>query len=242
MYYKLANKLLRSLVGQLCSHQRQTGADSRMLPKESLVVIAQQWRADPSKDLDADILSLLENTSEEDGLSLLLNICCEPLIESLLKGHECKLDVDKLSAACKVKSVDVSAIVIDNLESMAMTPMAIELVKLGYVTLNPCEESTFGYIRRTFEHVLHRLTSMASSDAVAKGVYEGLAAMVRVITGFAWPQLHPETVRDFVLAMLLNNMANAAAIQFTGTLIKLVYQMASSIATLYSTCINKHLA
>ncbi|KAF7729952.1 nucleolar pre-ribosomal-associated protein 1 [Apophysomyces ossiformis] len=226
------SKLFFALVKDV-RHRENTGEYT--IPSQVFDIVTKLWQSRPSKELDSDLLALLEaetsKQSDRQRLSILLNACSEPIILHILAGNGCKIDVEMLHTACSQASVDVFGILLNSLNpSLPLTPYLVDLIQIGYQLYLPQTKTREEHFKRILEHVLKLLTAAVdatkmSEVEVSDEVYDRLAALTASpVIGFDFTDLDSELVRDLVLVMFMDNLGCAAAIKFTEALIQRVYK------------------
>ncbi|KAI8388470.1 ribosome 60S biogenesis N-terminal-domain-containing protein [Radiomyces spectabilis] len=227
------SKLLVALVSEL---RRRSDTDATAtLPPQTYGVIAEIWQyRQASNRLNNDVLPLLEYGFSRDNanladhaasLSALLTTCAKPIVQYMLDGHTSSISLVALAEACQKANVDVAAMV-EKKKPLPLTLSAVGIVRLGYDLLSePTERDR--YLQSTFEHILQQLTtemdsSKMSDMEVVDDVYTAVSNLLDL--EFHWRSLDAETVRDFILTALLDNINNAKAMTFVGDLVKAVYQ------------------
>jgi hypothetical protein len=154
------------------------------------------------------------------------------VVEHILNGHTYAVDMSSLRDACKEKSVPVRSLVLDTIstvESLPLTTIMVRLLGMGYYLASDDISTDSGaYLRLTMECILKTLTlnadtTVVSDVAINDDVFDALVQMMMDIDDFDWTLLDAETVRDFILMTLLDNIANPAAIRFTTILVGKVY-------------------
>ncbi|KAI9011983.1 ribosome 60S biogenesis N-terminal-domain-containing protein [Phycomyces nitens] len=232
LFFETTIRLLIALVGDV---RRRFDSDNFVIPKETFTVITKLWEKRPSPALEADILSLLElsmtNSQDREALSVLLDVCCAPIIGHILSGKDTKTDMSVLRESCKRSSVAVFAIILNNLrDSLPLTPSLVELIQMGYDLFPETAEERTDYVQQVLEHILKQLTAAADANKMSdtepiEGFYDKLTSLSEnSLEEFNWKLLDTEVVRDFILTTLLDNIADASAIRFTTILVKHVYK------------------
>ncbi|KAL0077698.1 ribosome 60S biogenesis N-terminal-domain-containing protein [Phycomyces blakesleeanus] len=232
LFFETTIRLLIALVGDV---RRRSDSDNFVIPSETFAVITKLWEKRPSPALEADILSLLElsmtNAQDREALSVLLDVCCAPIIGHILSGKDTKTDMAVLRESCQRSSVAVFAIILNSLkDSLPLTPSLVELIQMGYDLFPETAEERTDYVQQVLEHILKQLTAAADANKMSdvepiENFYDKLTSLLEnSLEEFDWKILDPEVVRDFILTTLLDNIADAEAIRFTTALTKRVYE------------------
>lgn len=226
--FKSVSKLLIDLVGKICQRKNDE------IPDGAFDLITRIWQAqEPSSGviLKADILGLFESvasSSSQSSLraaSVLLEACSELVVRHLLAGQKCAIEPSALREACARSSVDVSQLVLDTLkkEDIPMSPALVDVLCVGFNLLSGSDDRA-GYVLSVVNTILRTLAKDVRKVVSKEEFYEKLAENVlEVMDVVDWTILDAETVRDYVLNTLLDNLDDAPAIRFTGVLVKHVY-------------------
>ncbi|GAN07719.1 hypothetical protein MAM1_0173d07222 [Mucor ambiguus] len=214
------------------------------IPSKAFEIITQLWKlAGTSKEFNLQVLSLLElsmtrqqrdtstdNVAEKHAVHVLLEACCEPIIRHILAGNPCVIDVDALRSACVASSVDVPSIVVNSLtERLLLTPNLVDLIHIGHDLLANSKDEQSEFIQVVMEFLLKQLTAAADANIMSDetpeaAFYNRLVSFVSGLQGNWAAYLNMETVRDYILTSLMDNMEDAAAVRFVRVLVEHVYQ------------------
>lgn len=211
------------------------------IPSKAFEIITQLWKLGTTEEFNLEVLSLLElsmtreqhdgdNEAEKHAVHVLLEACCEPIIKHILAGNKCIIDIDALRSSCIASSVDVPSIVVNNLtESLLLTPNLVDVVQIGYDLLAKSTDEQSEFIELVMDFLLKQLTAAADANIMSgetpeDAFYDKLVQFVKLLNGNWAANLNTETVRDFILTSLLDNIEDAAAMRFVRVLIEHVYE------------------
>ncbi|KAI8146468.1 ribosome 60S biogenesis N-terminal-domain-containing protein [Fennellomyces sp. T-0311] len=209
------NRLLIGLVDDLSRRQID-------LPSEAFHIITKVWQSRSFRD--SDILSLLNAcASNPSAITILLTTCGRLVTQHILAGYQCNIDISLVSDACAKTSIDVAQLVLESLEKdTPMTSQFVDIVQMA------CAQGDNGFLRPFLEKTLPKLAQGVNPDSavlieVSDTFYDRLSQLLDSVE-FDWRTLDSEIVRDFILNTVLDNISDAAAIRFTGSLIKKAYE------------------
>lgn len=211
------------------------------IPSKAFEIITQLWKLGTTEEFNLEVLSLLElsmtreqhdgdNEAEKHAVHVLLEACCEPIIKHILAGNKCIIDIDALRSSCIASSVDVPSIVVNNLtESLLLTPNLVDVVQIGYDLLAKSTDEQSEFVELVMDFLLKQLTAAADANIMSgetpeDAFYDKLVQFVKLLNGNWAANLNTETVRDFILTSLLDNIEDAAAMRFVRVLIEHVYE------------------
>ncbi|CAO3630578.1 unnamed protein product [Cunninghamella echinulata] len=239
LFYHNIIKLLINLINFI---KRESGKTIKVtIPSKIFEIFINLWQAKSEMWLEGDIISFLDKESSqvmgEDyyaSQQLILNACCDMIVKRIINGEACTVDLNLIQNACKIKGVSVASFILEAISSASIktiTSTFVNMVSVGYHLILDSETMDDGteYLETVIKFILKALAKAADvttiSDICIEGdddVYNALSALLNTIE-FDWKQLDAESVRDFVLAMLLDNLSNASSIRFTTVLIEKVY-------------------
>ncbi|KAG1111027.1 hypothetical protein G6F42_015152 [Rhizopus arrhizus] len=211
------------------------------IPSKAFDIITQLWKLGTTEEFNLEILSLLElsmtreqregdNEAEKHAVHVLLEACCEPIIKHILAGNTCIIDIDALRSACVASSVDVPSIVVNSLtDRLLLTPNLVDVVQIGHDLLAASADDQSEFIQVVMEFLLKQLTAAADANIMSDqtpedAFYDKLVSFVKLLEGNWAADLHTETVRDYILTSLMDNIDDAAAIRFVRVLVQHVYE------------------
>ncbi|KAI9306444.1 ribosome 60S biogenesis N-terminal-domain-containing protein [Cunninghamella echinulata] len=211
------------------------------IPSKIFEIFINLWQTKSEMWLEADIISFLDKESSQvmgenyyASQQLILNACCDMIVKRIVNGEACTVDLNLIQDACKIKGVSVASFILEAISSASIktiTSTFVQLVSVGFHLILDSETMDDGteYLETVIKFILKALAKAADittiSDIRIEGdddVYDDLSVLLNTIE-FDWKQLDAESVRDFVLAMLLDNLSNASSIRFTTVLIEKVY-------------------
>lgn len=230
-YYEGIKKLLLILVEQMYI-QSDAGY---VIPSRAFEIITHIWKSGTTDAFHTEVLSLLElsmttkketTEAERNAISVLLIVCCEPIVKYILKGNQCNLDKASLLKACRDSKTPLAQLLLDHMDSCVLTPNYIDLVQIGY-ELSSDEQRTL-FLTNVFTYIIKTLTGVAdagvmSDEVLEEAFYDKLVELTASIE-YEYPLLNAENVRDFVLISIMDNLTDAPALKFVNALVERFYK------------------
>ncbi|KAI8647125.1 ribosome 60S biogenesis N-terminal-domain-containing protein [Parasitella parasitica] len=233
-------KLLIVLVEYMYSSSQEL-----TIPSKAFEIITQLWKQGTTEEFNLEVLSLLElsiakeqrnnNEAERHAVHVLLEACCEPIIRHILAGNTCIIDVDVLRSSCIASSVDVPSIVVNSLtDRLSLTPNLVDVIHIGYDLLAKSAEEQSEFVELVMDFLLKQLTAAADANVMSDetpedAFYDKLVSFASLLSGNWAANLNTETVRDYILTCLMDNIEYAAAIRFVRVLVEHVYENYSKL-------------
>ncbi|KAI9313499.1 ribosome 60S biogenesis N-terminal-domain-containing protein [Dichotomocladium elegans] len=215
------SKLLISLVGEICESgdiEVQEAAFKR---------VSKLWKTGLSEELGLDMLSLLNSCAKRQlpGLSILLDSCTELVIQCILAGGECAIDLHAIQNSSRKINLDVVSMVRNSLEKgmgefRQLSAAFVGIIQVGYELDDG--DNRHDYVQHVVEKLL-KILANPKSVQVADSFYDRFAVFMDM-TDFDWTVIDREVVRDYILNTILDSLSNAAAIRFTSTLASEAYK------------------
>ncbi|CEP11420.1 hypothetical protein [Parasitella parasitica] len=233
------NDTMKKLLIVLVEHMYSSSQECT-IPSKAFEIITQLWKQGTTKEFNLEVLSLLElsltkeqhdaNDAEKHAVHVLLEACCEPIIRHILAGNKCNIDLDVLRSSCVASAVDVPSIVMSSLtDRLSLTPNLVDVVHIAYDVLAKSLDEQSEFVERVMEFLLKQLTAAAdanimSDEAPGDAFYDKLLSFASLSSDNWAASLHAETVRDYILTCLMDNIDDAAALRFVRVLVEHVYE------------------
>ncbi|RCH97337.1 nucleolar pre-ribosomal-associated protein 1, partial [Rhizopus stolonifer] len=230
--YEDLKRLLITLVHHICNHF----SELINIPGKAFENIADIWAAEQKNELNTDVLLLLESTAasgdiesttKRDAIVKLLDTFCQHILNHILLGNPCKINLGLLKSSCISSAVDLSSLILEKLDgSLRLTNNVIELVKMGSDTCDGENTQQIFHVQ-VVEYILKQLVKVMDvntmcDDDLEENFFEKLSEYITT-ANLDWSVVDSETIRDICLTILMDNISDASAIQFLNSLISLVY-------------------
>ncbi|CAO3632953.1 unnamed protein product [Cunninghamella blakesleeana] len=237
----LYNDIVKLLINLINFIKKESdGSTIITIPNKIFEIIINLWQSKSEEWLEADIISFLDKESTQlmgkdyqKSQQLILNACCEMIVKRIINGETCTIDLNSIQESCKVMDISVASLILEAISSdsiKSITSTLVNLISMGYRLISDTETIDDGseYLETVLKFILKTLATHADVTAVSNilieddGVYDALTILISTIE-YDWTQLDTESVYDFVLATLLDNISNAPSIKFAVKLVEKVY-------------------
>lgn len=218
-----ANDDKRELLVALVRYIYTDSYNQDVISSQALHMIADMWKSEKQVQLTPEMLSLLEAISakqqDDPALIELLSVFCKPIVQHVLEGKECSIPMTLLQSACMSAALDVSGLIERRLDTLVLTNSVVDLIMIADSILLENRRAEFNM--QAIEYIIRRL---ASGMPTWEGgdFFDKLIKFVKA-SPIEWSRIHLETVRDFILVTLMDNISDACAIRFVDTVVGLVY-------------------
>ncbi|CAO3683818.1 unnamed protein product [Rhizopus microsporus] len=218
-----ANDDKRELLVALVRYIYTDSYNQDVMSSQALHMIADMWKSEKQVQLTSEMLSLLEAISakqqDDPALIELLAVFCKPIVQHVLEGKECSIPMAMLQSACVSAALDVSGLIERRLDTLVLTNSVVDLIMIADSSL--LEDRRAEFNMQVIEYIIRRL---ANGMPTWEGgdFFDKLTKFVKA-SPIEWSHIHLETVRDFILVTLMDNISDACAIRFIDTVVGLVY-------------------
>lgn len=218
-----ANDDKRELLVALVRYIYTDSYNQDVISSQALHMIADMWKSEKQVQLTPEMLSLLEAISakqqDDPALIELLSVFCKPIVQHVLEGKECSIPMTLLQSACMSAALDVSGLIERRLDTLVLTNSVVDLIMIADSIL--LEDRRAEFNMQAIEYIIRRI---ANGMPTWEGgdFFDKLIKFVKA-SPIEWSRIHLETVRDFILVTLMDNISDACAIRFVNTVVGLVY-------------------